>query len=222
MNKPQHIIDHRTAVGKNDIRNLPLILGLYRNYKTNLYHHSVHVAKLSSFIAEKLGYSDREVREIFFGGLLHDFGKLYIPLEILNKPGKLSDREYSIVRRHTEKGYLELRKRGFGANESVKRIVLEHHERLDGSGYPYNLTAEEIYIGSKIIMVADVITAIFYPRAYSPARPYSLIRKILREEKGTKLSTKVVEVVQQECDTGERLKEIFGDKEAELMPSITA
>ena len=100
-------------------------------------------------------------------GVIHDLGKISIPAEILSKPGKISDSEFSLIKQHPKAGYEILR--GIDFNWPVADVVLQHHERLDGSGYPHNLQKDEILIEARVLGVADVIEAMASHRPYRPA-----------------------------------------------------
>lgn len=114
----------------------------------------------------ELGYNEKELFNLGLGALLHDVGKLLIPKPILLKPGPLSDSEMLLVRQHCELGVSSLE--GFDLPKQYTDVVLKHHERLDGSGYPTGLKADEIPLNVRIVMIADVADAI---TSYWPHRP---------------------------------------------------
>lgn len=133
------------------------------------FTHSVNTAFYSMFIALWMGMDEQNVINATQAGFLHDIGKIYIPDEILNKPGRLTETEYELVQRHPLYGYSLLNE--FGEfNVEVKRAVLFHHERTDASGYP--LCAADDYVGmlSKIIAVADVYDAMTTNRVYKKGK----------------------------------------------------
>ena len=119
-------------------------------------------------IGEKLGLSPTRLRSLAIGGLLHDIGKLSIPEAILQKPGPLDDDEYDVVKQHPERGRELLNELG-GFDDAVGRLVLDHHERLDGSGYPRALAGDELDLSTRILAVCDVYDALVSRRAYRPA-----------------------------------------------------
>jgi putative nucleotidyltransferase with HDIG domain len=129
--------------------------------------HQVRVAALSRRIAHEMGLSEDEQDEIAMAGLLHDIGKLRIPAEILTKPGLLSTLEMSLIREHPAQAYEILRQIDFPW--PVADIVGQHHERLDGSGYPAGLHGDEISLPARILGVADVVEAMASHRPYRPA-----------------------------------------------------
>lgn len=128
--------------------------------------HQRRVARLAAAIAVELGLSDEAVEGIRFGSLIHDLGKIRVPAEILAKPTRLHPFEYELVKSHTEAGFEILRNIEFPW--PVARMVLEHHERMDGSGYPRGLTGTDILLEARIIAVADVVEAMASHRPYRP------------------------------------------------------
>lgn len=129
------------------------------------YLHSVAVCALMVALARQLGLSDAQARAAGFAGLLHDIGKVDIPLEVLNKPGKLTDAEFGIVREHPRKGWERLRAAGID-DETALDVCLHHHERMDGKGYPDGLAGEQISLMARMGAVCDVYDAITSNRPY--------------------------------------------------------
>ena len=140
--------------------------------------HTRRVAALAVQIGERLGLAERWLRQLALGGLLHDIGKLALPTDILNKPGRLSDEEYSRVRRHPGWGRELLAELG-GFAPIVLRLVEGHHERLDASGYPHGRAAGDLELEIRILMVADVYDALtddrVYRRAWAPWQAFELL-----------------------------------------------
>ncbi|MFZ5449790.1 MAG: PAS domain S-box protein [Thermodesulfobacteriota bacterium] len=126
--------------------------------------HQRRVTKLACALAEEMGLESNRIEGLRFAGFLHDLGKITIPAEILSRPGKLSPYEMSIIRSHAEAGYEILKKISFPW--PVAEIVRQHHERLDGSGYPRGLAGEDILMESRILAVADVVEAMASHRPY--------------------------------------------------------
>ncbi|WP_407308017.1 HD-GYP domain-containing protein [Desulfosporosinus sp. SB140] len=127
-------------------------------------NHSKRVALVVEFLAKKVGFSDSELNMIKIAGYLHDLGKISIPNSILDKPSKLTKEEVAIVRRHTYYSYHLLQSiTGF---ENVAAWGAHHHEKLDGSGYPFHLTENELPLGSRLMAVADIFTALTEDRPY--------------------------------------------------------
>lgn len=143
--------------------------------------HTRRVAALAVEIGERLGLSPIRLRSLAIGGLLHDIGKLSIPAAILQKPGPLDDDEFSSVKVHPERGRELLSELG-GFDESVKRLVLDHHERLDGTGYPRGLHGNDLDLATRILTVCDVYDALVSSRVYRPAWPREQALELLRGE----------------------------------------
>lgn len=129
--------------------------------------HQGRVADIAQAIAQEMGLSDEQVDGLRMAGLVHDLGKISVPAEILSKPTRLSELEFSLIKSHSEAGYEILREIDFPW--PIAKIVLQHHERLDGSGYPHGLKAGQILEESKILAVADVVEAMASHRPYRPA-----------------------------------------------------
>jgi putative nucleotidyltransferase with HDIG domain len=129
------------------------------------YMHSVAVCALMVALGRELGLSETECREAGMAGLLHDLGKAQMPLEVLNKPGKLTDAEFTVMRSHPVRGH-EMLLEGRGVTEPVLDVVLHHHERIDGTGYPHRLPEAQITRLSRMGAVCDVYDAITSNRPY--------------------------------------------------------
>ena len=129
------------------------------------YMHSVAVCALMIALSRQLGLDEAQTREAGMGGLLHDLGKAMIPMEILNKPGKLTDEEFALVKTHPEEGH-KLLLEGKGISDVTKDICLHHHEKMDGSGYPKKLNGDAISLFAKMGAVCDVYDAITSNRPY--------------------------------------------------------
>lgn len=132
------------------------------------YMHSVAVCALMAALAKELKLSEAEIRKAGLAGLMHDMGKAAIPLDILNKPGALSDQEFDIVRQHPQLGYDMLLKANV-ADEVTLDVCLHHHEKMDGSGYPKRLSGDRISIFAKMGAICDVYDAVTSTRSYKPA-----------------------------------------------------
>jgi len=129
--------------------------------------HQARVAKIAEAIAREMGRPEDEIRGLVLASAIHDVGKINIPSEILTRPTKLTDAEFTLIRTHPLTGYEILANVEFPW--PVATIVLQHHERLDGSGYPYEVTGKDIILESRIIAVADVVEAMASHRPYRPA-----------------------------------------------------
>lgn len=155
------------AIANSVLRNADALISVARLKTADdyTYLHSVAVCALMIALARELGLGEDEAREAGFAGLLHDFGKAVMPPEILNKPGRLTDEEYAIVKRHPVDGFRMLREGGI-ANKAALDVALLHHERMDGQGYPLGKAGEEIPLLARMGAVCDVYDAITSNRAY--------------------------------------------------------
>jgi len=151
-------------------RNSSALLGLARlKHKDEYtYLHSVAVCALMLSLARQLGLDEERAREAGLAGLLHDVGKMAMPLEVLNKPGSLTDAEFAIMRSHPERGHAMLLATG-SLPESALDVCLHHHEKYDGSGYPGHLAGEAISLLARMGAVCDVYDAITSNRPYKQA-----------------------------------------------------
>jgi len=142
------------------------------------YMHSVAVCALMIALSKQLGLNDAQTRSAGIAGLLHDLGKAMMPMEVLNKPGKLTDEEFAIIKKHPEEGYKLLLK-STGADEIALDVVLHHHEKTDGSGYPKHFKDADISLFAKMGAVCDVYDAITSNRPYKTGwDPAESLRKM--------------------------------------------
>ncbi|MDE5908246.1 MAG: HD-GYP domain-containing protein [Lachnospiraceae bacterium] len=154
--------------------NLFDILHNMRDYDDATYAHSMNVALICNVFARWMRMNDDEIRLATMSGLLHDIGKTQIPDTIIKKPGKLTDDEYDLVKTHPQEGYRILQNTSL--SQEVLNAVLMHHERCDGTGYPYGLTGERIGIYAKMVCIADVYDAMTSARIYrGPLCPFKAI-----------------------------------------------
>jgi hypothetical protein len=153
--------------------------------------HTRRVALRAVQVGEELGLPPHRLRDLAIGGLLHDIGKLSVPDRILKKPGPLTDPEFRVVKRHPEWGRALLGELG-GFPEPVRRLVLDHHERLAGDGYPRGLEAGELQLDTRILTVCDVYDALISPRVYREAWTHEKAIALLRDESGMAFDARCV------------------------------
>lgn len=150
-----------------------------KNYNEYAYVHSMQVGILSTLMGKKIGYEPDRLRELAISGILHDIGKTYVPVEILEKDGPLSEEEFRIMKRHPQYG-LEKLANCSTISYDVLQGIISHHERVDGTGYPYHLVEEEICEFGKIIAIADVYDALTSTRSYREAwEPHNAINYMM-------------------------------------------
>ncbi len=144
--------------------------------------HQVRVSKLACGIAAGMGLSEDWIKTIRMAASIHDIGKTTVPAEILNKPGSLNSIEMSLVQNHAHSGYEILKNINFG--DPIAEIVLQHHERMNGSGYPRRLSGDEILLEARILAVADVVETMSSHRPYRPALMLEQALDEIRQKKG--------------------------------------
>ncbi len=153
--------------------------------------HQRRVSRIATRIAALMGLPDDQIEGVRVGALLHDIGKNSVPMEILNRPGPLSKDEESMVRMHVDTGYEILKAIQFAA--PVALMARQHHERMDGSGYPCGLCGYEIILEARILAVADVVEAMASHRPYRPALGLPLALKEIVDGKGTRYDANAVD-----------------------------
>ncbi len=171
--------------------------------------HTRRVALRAVQVGEELGLSGGRLRSLAIGGLLHDIGKLAVPTEILQKPGPLNDEEYAVIRRHPESGRSLIRELG-GFPAEVERLVMDHHERLDGTGYPRALCEQDLDLETRILAVCDVYDALLSERVYREAWSERSAIALLHDKSGTAFDPRCVSALEQ----------VLADERATLEPPI--
>jgi putative nucleotidyltransferase with HDIG domain len=175
-----HALPVVEEISSSVLRNPGALIGLARlkNKDDYTYMHSVAVCALMVALARQLKLDDAQVREAGMAGLLHDIGKMMVPLSILNKPGKLTDDEFVSVKSHPEEGY-KLLKAGSGVSEITLDVCLHHHEKMAGNGYPEKLQGDQLSIFARMGAVCDVYDAVTSNRPYKNGwDPSESIRKM--------------------------------------------
>ena len=156
--------------------------------------HTRRVALRAVQVGEELGLPPERLRVLAAGGLLHDMGKLSVPDEILKKPGSLTEDEYEVVKKHSEWGEELLANLGFPGD--VRRLVRDHHERLDGSGYPFGAYGVQLDLETRIIGACDVYDALISPRVYRGAWSHEKALQLLRKEAGKQFDERCVDALE--------------------------
>ena len=152
--------------------------------------HHTGTAYIASFIAEKISIGQNQITGIYYASLIHDIGEISVPAEIISRAGPLTEFEYSLIQTHPEEGYKILKDIDFPW--PIAQIILQHHERLDGSGYPYGLQGAEILLEAKVVSVAEVVQAMLSHRPYRPAHPLENVAEELTTNSGKYYDEQVV------------------------------
>ncbi|MDQ6751484.1 MAG: HD-GYP domain-containing protein, partial [Actinomycetota bacterium] len=151
--------------------------------------HSRRVARFSVLIAKRMGLPEEMVAKVRTAAAVHDVGKIKVSRAVLNKPGKLTDEEFDLIKRHAEYSARMVERLG---DHQITAIVRHHHERLDGTGYPDGLSGEDVPVGSRIIAVADTFDALTSKRPYRRPKSHKAAMDILAREAGTQLDPEAV------------------------------
>lgn len=163
--------------------------------------HSTRVSDYSVLIARRLGWDDERIEELRVMALLHDVGKIAIPDRVLNKPGRLEDDEFEIIKSHTVHGDAILSK--VSSLGKISNVARHHHERFDGRGYPDKLSGEDIEIEARIVGIADSYDAMSSDRVYRKALSKEIIRQELIKGRGTQFDPNILDVVLEMFDSGD-------------------
>jgi len=166
--------------------------------------HQQRVTQLACAIAKQMGRPEGQIIGIRLAGLIHDIGKVRVPAEILTNPDGLSEPEFTMIKAHPQVGYEILKAIDFPW--PVAQIVLQHHERMNGSGYPLGLSDEDIILEARILAIADVVEAMAFHRPYRPALGINKALEEISQNKGVLYDSKAADA----CLT------LFGDKKFEF------
>ncbi len=174
-------------------------------------NHVRRVSEYAALIARLYGLSDEEVDLIRLTAPMHDIGKLAIPDAILHKPGKLTPEEFELIKQHTLHGYEMLKKSSRPIFKAAAIIALEHHERIDGKGYPQGKKGEDIHLYARITAVADVFDSLSSDRCYKKAWPWDDVVAYMRENSGTQLDARLVGYLLSQEDEFKRIQKEYLD-----------
>ena len=216
-----------TAITENDA--IAVDISALKVSDEYTFKHSVDVSTMAMIIAKKHGLDDQSVREIGIAGLLHDMGKSKIPNEVLNKPGKLTDEEFYIMKQHSVYGYRILKEKN-NFNDRILMGVLQHHEKLNGKGYPMGVPGDKIHIFARTIAVADIYDALVterpYKKGFSPRDAVEMIMAmttdldidIMKSFLGSVILYPVDSIVT--LSNGEKAKVVANNPEYILRPTV--
>jgi PAS domain S-box-containing protein len=182
--------------------------------------HVKRVAEYSKLLALKCGLSLKEAEEIKMASPMHDIGKVGIPDNILNKPGKLTYEEFEVMKTHAVLGYDMLKASQQPLLKTAATISHEHHEKWDGSGYPRGLKAEEIHLYGRITAIADVFDALGHDRVYKEAWPLDKILELFEEGKGKHFDPTLIDLFFTHLDEFLAIKEAFDSRSGELFETL--
>ncbi len=164
---------------------------LLDKYIPTSYLHAKSVFRLMKAMGKEMGLSKSEIKSLEYASMLHDAGKLQIPFKLLKKQRPLTKQEYKIIMKHPKTG-VELIK-DLGALKPVAPIIMHHHERYDGEGYPSKLKKDEIPLGARILSVIDAFDAMFFGRPYKKKMSLEDVEKELKKQAGVQFDPKIIE-----------------------------
>lgn len=175
------------------MRELPkdILIEVMEDVIEDLHGHVHRVSDLAVDLGTGLGLADDDLDRLALAGVLHDVGKIHLDPAILGKPGPLTDEEFELMRRHPELGFAMTRNR---LDAKVSEAILYHHERFDGSGYPFGLEGDGIPILSRVVLVSDAFDAMTSVRAYQPALPVEFAVGEIKRNVGSQFDPQVVDV----------------------------
>lgn len=174
-------------------RTLEILVSALEARDQEISGHSRRVADMTVRVAKKLGLNGSELKQIEHGALLHDIGKLRIPDSILWKPSALTPEEWEVMRKHPEFGFEIVQKLGF--LKGAADIILSHHEKFDGTGYPRGLKGKEISLAARIFTLVDTVDALVYDRPYRRGAAFSAVCEEITKRSGTHFDPDLLEVV---------------------------
>ncbi|WP_075780380.1 HD-GYP domain-containing protein [Marinitoga sp. 1137] len=170
------------------------VLGVLAEIKEYNYKHVELMGEISILIGKKIKMKEPQLKNLYLGAKIHDLGKSYIPDSILLKKEKLTDEEWEIIKKHPKIGFLLIKEISLKPFSTAAMIIISHHERWDGKGYPYGIEGESIPIESRIVSIIDTFVALITEKPYRKAYTYSEAFKIIEYEKGKKFDPELVDV----------------------------
>lgn len=184
------------SVCENTLKNPIFVINLSKYTTSNeyLYNHSLNLAFLANTIGRRLGYNEEKITELTMAAFLHDIGKVFIDQDILNKKGKLTDKEFVEIKKHPILGYKYLMSVG-GFSESILLCVLEHHEKANGEGYPRGLKSDQISYFAKIIGIIDAYDAITNDTCYRNAIAQDRAIELIKSYAGVHYSKRLIDFI---------------------------
>jgi putative two-component system response regulator len=189
----QDLVKKRTRALENAqqaaILTIARIIEIKDPYISGKYYQ---VANLSKAIGEKMGMSGKQLEGLWFASLIYNVGKLAIPVDILNKPGKLTEIEFNFIKEHTRSAYEMLKDLPYPW--PIAKIILQHHENIDGSGYPDGLKGNEIFLEARILRVADTVVSMLSHRSYRAAFTIEEVLEELKNKSGIYYDSEIVNI----------------------------
>ena len=191
INKNEKSLDQYDRIPKLVYQVMDAVLKVFQLKDPYTAAHQKKVALLSSAIAKEMNLSEGQIESIYIAAMIHDIGKISVPSEILSKPDSINEAEYTLIKNHPEIAFETLK--DIESPWQTTEIIIQHHERLDGSGYPFGLTNEDIIVEAKILGVADVIEAMSSHRPYRPSLGIDHALEEIVKNKGKLYDPKVVD-----------------------------
>lgn len=183
----ENLIDYIIEMG--DVNKFLYNIQSYDNYT---YGHSIDTGIMSTFLGERMNFKENELKDLGIGAILHDIGKTKVPISIINKKGSLTCEEYEEIKKHPIYGK-EILKDNFKISNNVVKVIVEHHERIDGTGYPYGLKGHQISKFGKIVCICDVYDSIMSDRCYREKFAPNDAYELILAGSGTMFDDKIVE-----------------------------
>ncbi len=184
-------IEHYDHIPKLVYQVMDAVLKIFQLKDPYTAAHQKKVALLSNAIAREMNLSEEQIESIYIAAMIHDIGKISVPTEILSKPDAINEAEYTLIKNHPEIAFETLK--DIESPWQTTEIILQHHERLDGSGYPLGLAGEDIILEAKILGVADVVEAMSSHRPYRPSLGIDKALEEILKNKGKLYDPKVVD-----------------------------